>query len=119
MMLSKREASKTVIQTSATLPRAWVKAETYHKLQTPSQTTKRVKTSHDDIHMVGVGVASADAQSCYKLPSSNLPNSNIPSRNLPNSNLPHSNIPDTANKIRHGANFSLHSDRSPTVYLCR
>jgi hypothetical protein len=98
MMLLKEEASKTVIQTSATLPRASVKAETYHKLQAPPQTTKRVKTSRNDIHMVGVGVASADAQSRHKLPSSNLPYSNIPSRNLPNSNLPHSNLPSTANK---------------------
>ena len=65
--------------------------------------------------MVGVGVASADAQSCPILPSSNLPYSNIPSRNLPNSNLPASNLPDTANKKTQGANYSLHSERSPTV----
>jgi hypothetical protein len=97
-MLLKEEASKTVIQTSATPPRAWVKAETYHTPEADNPTTKRVKTSSDDIHMVGVGVASADAQLRHKLPASNLPYSNIPHRNLPDSNLPPSNLPDTANK---------------------
>jgi len=63
MMLLKEEASKTVIQTSATLPRASVKTETYHTPEADNPTTKRVKTSRNDIHMVGVGVASADAQS--------------------------------------------------------
>ena len=63
--LKTRGATRTVIQPQPHLPRAWVKTETYHTPKDLRQPNKRVKTSHDDIHMVWVGVASADAQSPY------------------------------------------------------
>ena len=97
-MLLKEEASKTVIQTCHPVSRAWVKTETYHTPEADNPTTKRVKLSSDDIHMVWVPPASADAQSCHKVIGQSIRYTTISSQSATTLNPPTSPLPTTANK---------------------
>jgi hypothetical protein len=65
-MLSKREVKLELsYQSPPPRPQGMGKTQTYHTPKDLRQPNKRVKTSHDDIHMVWVPPASADAQSPY------------------------------------------------------